>query len=153
MLKETKKFENLKKEIEEDKILKQKLEKEAKESFIEKQKLEKEAKESFIETIIEKDKEIKELKLKLSRLPFTLEEGEKLISIIFISSDQKLHFSVICKNTEKFHKIEGQLYESYPEYSENDNFFILNGRKINRYKSLESNGIKNNDIIILNEIV
>ena len=86
-------------------------------------------------------------------MPFTLEEGEKLISIIFISSDQKLHFSVICKNTEKFHKIEGQLYESYPEYSENDNFFILNGRKINRYKSLEENGIKNNDIIILNEIV
>ena len=139
MLKETKKFENLKKEIEEDKILKQ--------------KLEKEAKESFIETIIEKDKEIKELKLKLSRLPFTLEEGEKIISIIFISSEQNLHFSVICKNTEKFHKIEGQLYESFPEYSENDNFFILNGRKINRYKSLEENGIKNNDIIILNEIV
>ena len=65
MLKETKKFEDLKKEIEADKILKK--------------KLEKEAKESFIETIIEKDKEIKELKLKLSRLPFTLEEGEKLI--------------------------------------------------------------------------
>ena len=139
LLKEAKKFEDLKKEIEEDKILKK--------------KLEKEAKESFIETIIEKDKEIKELKIKLSRLPFTLEEGERLITIIFISSDQKLHFSVICKNTEKFHKIEGQLYESYPEYSENDNFFILNGRKINRYKSLEENGIKNNDIIILNEIV
>ena len=73
LLKETKKFEDLKKEIEADKILKK--------------KLEKEAKESFIETIIEKDKEIKELKLKLSRLPFTLEEGEKLISIIFISSE------------------------------------------------------------------
>ena len=64
-----------------------------------------------------------------------------------------MHFSVICKNTEKFHKIEGQLYENYPEYSENDNFFILNGRKINRYKSLEENSIKNNDIIILNEVV
>ena len=136
--KEIKKYNDLKKELDNYKASQK--------------KLEKEAKESLIETIIEKDKEIKELKLKLSRLPFVLEEGEKLMSIIFISSDQKLHFSVICKNTDKFHKIEGQLYESFPEYSENDNFFILNGKKINRYKTLEENGIKNNDIIILNEI-
>jgi len=136
--KEIKKYNDLKKEMDNYKASQK--------------RLEKEAKESLIETIIEKDKEIKELKLKLSRLPFVLEEGEKLMSIIFISSDQKLHFSVICKNTDKFHKIEGQLYESFPEYSENDNFFILNGKKINRYKTLEENGIKNNDIIILNEI-
>ena len=74
------------------------------------------------------------------------------MSIIFISSTQKLHFSAICKNTDKFHKIEGLLYENFPQYLENDNFFILNGKKINRYKTLEENGIKNNDVIILNEI-
>lgn len=134
---EIKKYNDLKKEIEEDKI--------------ERQKLDKEAKEDFIEKIIEKDKEIKDLKLKLSRLPFTIEEGEELMSIIFISTNQKLQTSIICKNTDEFHKVEAQLYNNYPEYSENDNIFLLSGKKINRFKTLEQNGIKNNAVIIMNE--
>ena len=39
---------------------------------------------NLINSILEKDKEIKELRLKLSRYPIQLEEGEKLISIIFV---------------------------------------------------------------------
>ena len=136
---EIKKYNNLKKQIEEEKALRI--------------TYGKETKESFIETIIEKDKKIRELELKISRFPFILEEGEVLMSIIFISSDQNLHYSIICKNIDEFYKIESQLYKKYPEYTENENFFILNGKKINRYKTLEQNGIKNNDIIILNEFV
>jgi len=136
---EIKKYNNLKKQIEEEKSLRM--------------TYGKETKESYIETIIEKDKKIRELELKISRFPFILEEGEVLMSIIFISSDQNLHYSVICKNTDEFYKIESQLYKKYPEYTENENFFILNGKKINRYKTLEQNGVKNNDIIILNEFV
>ena len=136
---EIKKYNNLKKQIEEEKALRM--------------TYGKETKESFIETIIEKDKKIRELELKISRFPFILEEGEVLMSIIFISSDQNLHYSIICKNTDEFYKIESQLYKKYPEYTENENFFILNGKKINRYKTLEQNGVKNNDIIILNEFV
>ena len=136
---EIKKYNNLKKQIEEEKALRM--------------TYGKETKESYIETIIEKDKKIRELELKISRFPFILEEGEVLMSIIFISSDQNLHYSVICKNTDEFYKIESQLYKKYPEYTENENFFILNGKKINRYKTLEQNGVKNNDIIILNEFV
>ena len=111
-----------------------------------------ESKESMIETIIEKDKEIKELKLKLSRLPFILEEGESLLSITFITPDQHLRYSVICKNTDEFHKVEGQLYKKYPEYSENENFFIVDGREINKYKTIEENRIKNSAIILLNSV-
>ena len=136
---EIKKYNNLKKQIEEEKALRM--------------TYGKETKESFIETIIEKDKKIRELELKISRFPFILEEGEVLMSIIFISSDQNLHYSVICKNTDEFYKIESQIYKKYPEYTENENFFILNGKKINKYKTLEQNGVKNNDIIILNEFV
>ena len=136
---EIKKYNNLKKQIEEEKALRM--------------TYGKETKESYIETIIEKDKKIRELELKISRFPFILEEGEVLMSIIFISSDQNLHYSVICKNTDEFYKIESQLYKKYPEYTENENFFILNGKKINRYKTLDQNGVKNNDIIILNEFV
>ena len=41
--------------------------------------------------------EIDKLKKKLSRYPFELSKGEKLISIIFTSSDQNMYYSLICK--------------------------------------------------------
>ena len=88
----------------------------------------------------------------ISNYPIKLSEGEKLLSIIFVSSDQKLHYSIICKNTDKFSKIENMLYDIYPEYMESENYFVVNGKKINRYKSLELNSIKNNDIIMLKSI-
>ena len=56
---------------------------------------------------------------------------------------------MITKNTEKFYKIEGMLYEKYPKYTETENFFVVGGNKINRSKSLEQNKINNNDIITL----
>ena len=111
-----------------------------------------ESKELFLETIMEKDKEIKELKLKLSRYPFELMEGEKIISIILTSVDQKFFHSIICKNKEKFNIIENKFYEAYPDYIETENFFTLNGKKVNKYKTLDDNNIKNNDIILLNII-
>ena len=105
-----------------------------------------------METIIEKEKEIKQLKLKILRYPFVLEEGEKLMSITIKSVDQNLNFPLICKNTDEFHKIEEELYKKYSEYSKNENFFTANGNKINKNKTLEDNNIKNNDVIILNQI-
>ena len=101
----------------------------------------------LIERIEAKEKEINEIK---SRFPFELSQGEKLMSLIFISADQKIHHSFICKNTDKFTKIEYLLYDIYPEYMESDNYFIVNGNKINKYKTLEENKIKNSDIITLN---
>ena len=98
-----------------------------------------------------KEKEIKEIK---ARYPLELSKGEKLMSVIFQSLDQKFTRSFICKNTDLFTKLESLLYKEYPEYSENEgeNYFLVNGRKIYRYKSLEENGIHNSDIIILNKI-
>ena len=78
-----------------------------------------------------------------------LSEGEKLLNVIFVSLDQKFHYSCICKNTDNFNKIENMLYEEYPEYSKSDNHFYANGNEINKNNSLEFNKIKNNDVIIL----
>ena len=41
--------------------------------------------ELLFNEILERDREIKDLKLKLSRFPFELKEGERLLSIIFNS--------------------------------------------------------------------
>ena len=106
-------------------------------------------KNNYIENILEKDKEINKLKLKLSRIPYKLSEGEKLISIIFTSLDQKINYSVICKNTDIFSNIEKKLYDEYPEYGETENFFIANSYKVYRHKTLDDNNIKKNDKIIL----
>ena len=119
------KIVNLRKDFDDENNKFQKFKEETEKEKLMKKKLEKESKESFLETIIEKEKEIKELKLKLSRYPFVLEEGEKLMSIIFNSVDQKLNFSVICKNTDEFHKIEAQLYKNYLSIQKMITFLLL----------------------------
>ena len=80
-----------------------------------------------------------------------LSSGEKLIAINFVSVDQRINHNIICKNKTKFHEIEGELYTKYPEYAESDNFFMFNGLKINRWKTLEEIGI-HGYTIILNKI-
>jgi len=109
-------------------------------------------KESLYKMIFEKDNEIKILKAKLSRFPFELNESEKLISVIFTTSEQKFYHSIICKNTDKFNIIENKFYDAYSDYAETENYFIVNGNKVNRAKTLEFNKIKSNDIIILYQI-
>ena len=95
-----------------------------------------------------KEKEIKKLNEMISRFPFELLENEKLMTIIIISGDQTVLYSIICKNTQKFTEIEHNLYQKYPEYLESENYFLTNGKKINKYRTLEENKIKNGDIIL-----
>ena len=108
-----------------------------------------------INKYINKDKMnelLEEIRIKdkiISKFPVKLSEGEQLLSVIFVSSDQKIHYSTICKNTDNFSKIENMLYEVYPEYKKSENYFFVNEKKINKYKSLDFNKIKNNDIITL----
>ena len=102
------------------------------------------------EQIREKDKIIKQYELKLLRYPIELSEGEKIMTVHFMSFDEIIHYSIICKNTDDFSVLEKKFYKEYAEYKDFDNNFILNGRKINKNKSLIDNNIKDNDIIIVN---
>ena len=112
-----------------------------------------EIRNSLYESVFEKEKEIKELKLKLSRYPLLLNDGDKLMSLIFTSADQVIHHSIICKNNELFINVENRLYdEGFSEYKESENFFTFNGLKINKNKTVEENNIKNSDVIVLNII-
>ena len=95
-----------------------------------------------------KDNYIQELK---SKNPFNLNKDEKLMPIIFWSVDQKIHYAFICKNTDRFNKIENMLYDIYPEYQEDENFFTVRGKKIIKSKTIEQNNIQYSDIIILNK--
>ena len=75
--------------------------------------------------------------------------NEKVISALFLSSDQKITYSMSCKNTTPFVRIEEKLYEEYPEYKETDNYFLHGGAAIERFKTIEENHIKSGKAIIL----
>ena len=96
-------------------------------------------------------KRIDDLNKKLSRYPFVLEEGEKILSVIFISDSQKINYSMVCKNTDSIYKLEGELYKTFPELSETNNCFLCKGTVVNRFKKFEELKFKNGDIIIINQ--
>ena len=92
-----------------------------------------------------------DLQEKLNRFPFILEKNEKLISIIFSSVGQSIHYSIVCKNTDDINKLETELYKEYPQFSETDNYFMCKGKVINKFHTFGSNHIKNGDVILVNQ--
>ena len=104
---------------------------------------------SLMKKIEIKDKFINQIK---SVIPFDLKDDENLLPVIFITADSKVHYSLICKDSEKFSTVEERLYEFFPSYSEVENFFMCNGIKINRFKTLKENHIKYSDIVMMNSI-
>ena len=100
--------------------------------------------------------EINSLKIENQNLqsenPYKLKKNEKLMTIIFISNDQHIHYSLICKNTQIFAYVEQELYTIFPEYKETENFFLLSGKAINRNKTIEENNIKFSDQIMICKI-
>ena len=106
--------------------------------------------DSIYKLIKDKENIINDLNEKLKRFPFILEKNEKLMSIIFSSFDEKINYSLICKNTDNIHKLEGELYKEFPNLFEGQKYlFFYKGKSINKYQTFESNHIKNGDIIIL----
>ena len=95
------------------------------------------------------NKRIEELEneIKYFRTYYKLSDNEKLISIKFISVEQNINLTVIAKNTDYFSFIEKILYDHYPNYKQFENYFLVNGSKINKNITLEENKIKNNDIL------
>ena len=73
----------------------------------------------------------------------------KLISVIFISEDENILQSFICKINDSFKILENEFYESYPAYKRTNNVFMVNGNLIDRNKTLEENKIKNSENIII----
>ena len=147
---EKSKNKNLEEEV---KQLKNSICKLKKESENNKKYLENSDIKDYYKIILEKEKEIIELKNKLLRFPFTLNEGENLMPVNFQSINESINYIVICKNTGTFNIIEKKFYEENAEYLEYDNYFKVKGKKINKYKSLEENKICNNDVIIINQII
>ena len=86
-------------------------------------------------------------------ITFNLNEGERLMCVIILSSDQKVHYPIICKSKQKFNEVENLLYDKFPEYKKGEYYFLLNGDKINKSMTLEENKIKDGAIITMTKYV
>ena len=156
-----KKYDELEKELinekNKNKILNEKIKKLEKELNDEKKKVKhlndtiNISKIEFQKSLDLKNKEIEELIYKNNPL-YNIKPGEKIYSINFTSIDQKIsNYSCACKNTDIFVRIEEQLYKDFPEYKDKDTYFIKkrDNTKIKRFKSIDENNIKRNDVLIL----
>ena len=75
--------------------------------------------------------------------------NEKSFAVIFISIDQKIHYPVICYNDDLVSRLEEEVYSEYTEYKEYNTFLTVNGKTIKRFKTVQENGIKKGDIILI----
>jgi len=97
--------------------------------------------------INQKEKEINNLKLELQNIKSQNKEQyiniNKMMTVNFISMDQKVHFAVPCIGTNTFAEVEEKLYKQFPEYRETNNHFIANGQPVLRFKTISQNKIGN----------
>ena len=79
----------------------------------------------------------------------SVQPGEKIIAINFVSmGTQDIgHYCMVCKNTDMFVRLEEKLYKDYPIFKDYETYFEIKTKRIKRFKTLDENGIKNNDII------
>ena len=76
---------------------------------------------------------------------------DKIISVLFMTQGNNdiFNYSMPCKTTDLFIKLEEKLYQDFPKYRNIKKIFMVNTNKVLRFKTLEENKIKNNDIISL----
>ena len=104
----------------------------------------------------EKNKEINDYIFKLNNISnneqlFSVKTGDKIIAVLFMTqgSQDIFNYTMACKTSDLFVRLEERLYHDFPKYRNYETFFMVNARRIFRFKTLEENKIKNNDIISL----
>ena len=66
------------------------------------------------------------------------------------NEDKNINFNIDCNENDKFKDIEDKFIKKFPECSDFDLTFSINGKNIKRHKTLKDNKIQNSDIINVN---
>ena len=74
-------------------------------------------------------------------------EKEKLIAVIFKSTDQYVNYIIPCHIDDQFSIIENKLFCEYPALKDRKIFFTINGGIIDKSVSLKENKINNGTVI------
>ena len=103
-----------------------------------------------------KNKEIDDYIFKLSSYGvdeklISFNPGDKIMVVLFVTQGNQdiFNYGLACKSSDLFIRLEERLYHDFPKYRNYETFYMVNTRKIFRFKTLEENQIKNNDIISL----
>ena len=102
---------------------------------------------SLIELIEKKDKENKQLKENKNNI--NTNNTSPKITLQFKSFDNEMKFSIKCFGTEPFFDIEEKLYEKYPKYKNYNTSFSFYGNVIDKFKTINENGIKSGGVIFM----
>ena len=104
----------------------------------------------------EQKQEIDDYIFKLNNLSennqaISFKTGDKIISVLFMTQGNQdiFNYSMVCKTKDLFVRLEERLYQDFPKYRNVETFFMVNANRILRFKTLEENKIKSNDIISL----
>ena len=100
--------------------------------------------------IIHKDKELNQLKMKMMNFKVNnlnlntnnqqsnnFQNMDKCVT--FITRDQKICYEIPCSGNSTFATVEEKLYQQFPQYRETNNNFLINGRQILRFKTVNDN--------------
>ena len=112
-----------------------------------------------LEQLTDKQKtELTELKTKIEKTSINkndslsdIKPGEKIYAIKFESPEHNLSYPMACKNTDKISRLEERLYDEYPEFKDINTYLTVNGTFVKRFKTVDENGIKNGNSVIVNK--
>ena len=109
-------------------------------------------KQSLENDLAQKDIEIQKLRSQKSNDYFdisSLKSNDKIIGVNFVSMgiNDIGHYSLVCKTRDLFVNLEERLYNDFPQFKNYETYFEVNGKRIKRFQTLEQNKIKNKDII------
>ena len=103
--------------------------------------------QTSLELLGQKEKEINKLK---SSIPFDISEGEKVMNVLFLSAS--IQEPIMCTQKQIFNEVENKLYEKFPELKNGEYYFLVDGKKVNKYLTLEENNIKDGAKILIHEL-
>ena len=81
---------------------------------------------------------------------FTLNEKKKTMVINFMTIDQSFIKTIPCKSGDILVYLEEKIYNEYPQYKEYNTYLTVNGKNVKRFKTIEENGIRDSNSIIVN---
>ena len=94
--------------------------------------------------IIQKDKEINELKLKIPNSKVYMND---IMVINFLSTDQNIRCGIPCLADDTIAEVEEKLYQQFNEFRNTNNILLFGGNIILRFKKVRENNIHNGDTI------
>ena len=96
--------------------------------------------------IIQKDKEINELKSKIPKRNVNIDD---IMVINFLSTDQNIRCGISCLADDTFAEVEEKLYKKFDKFRDTNNVLLFGGNIILRFKKVRENNLHDGDTILI----